>query len=56
MKTRVPEPVEKKPYTKPAIHRVELHPEESLSVGCKNVSTPGPVGSCIASACLLDGS
>jgi len=56
MKTRKPEPVEKKPYAAPAIRRVQLHPEESLTVGCKNVSTPGPGGDCVLSSCLLDGS
>ena len=35
------EPVEKKPYAKPAIRRVELHPEESLAAGCKTMSTGG---------------
>ncbi len=34
-------PVEKKPYAKPAIRRVELHPEESLAAGCKTMSIAG---------------
>ena len=32
-------PIEKKRYERPAIRRVELHPEESLAAGCKTVST-----------------
>ena len=56
MKERKQEPVEKKPYAKPAIQRVELHPEESLSAGCKNVSVSGPAGNCLISSCFADGS
>jgi len=42
-------PIEKKPYAKPAIRRVELHPEESLAAGCKTMST----GGALASSCTL---
>ena len=52
-------PVEKKPYAKPAIHRVELHPEESLAAGCKTMSIGGslPGDSCLLPAsCFADGS
>ena len=49
--------VEKKPYEKPAIHRVELHPEESLAAGCKSASLAGPVASnCNVPQCFVDGS
>ena len=51
-------PVEKKPYAKPAIRRVELHPEESLAAGCKTATIGGSVpGSCtIPSNCFVPGS
>ena len=51
-------PIEKKPYERPAIRRVELHPEESLAAGCKTVSTGGAIpGSCVlTTACFVDGS
>lgn len=49
------EPVEKKPYEKPAIRRVELHPEESMAAGCKTVSQAGPSGgSCTLPAQCFD--
>lgn len=56
MKDQKSEPVEKKPYAKPAIRRVELHPEESLVAGCKNNTIPGPGGNCILTSCFADGS
>ena len=51
-------PIEKKPYERPAIRRVELHPEESLAAGCKTVSTGGSnVSSCSLPAdCFVQGS
>ena len=52
------EPVEKKPYAKPAIRRVELHPEESLAAGCKTAGSGGALpGSCtLPSDCFAAGS
>lgn len=51
-------PIEKKRYERPAIRRVELHPEESLAAGCKTVSTGGSLpGSCtLPSDCFVAGS
>ena len=51
-------PIEKKPYERPAIRRVELHPEESLAAGCKTLSTTGAMlGSCSLPAdCFVNGS
>lgn len=51
-------PIEKKPYERPAIHRVELHPEESLAAGCKTVTIAGSnVSSCTLPAeCFVQGS
>lgn len=50
--------IEKKAYERPAIHRVELHPEESLAAGCKTASTGGSLaGSCtLPSDCFVSGS
>ncbi len=52
------ESMEKKPYAKPAIRRVELHPEESLAAGCKTASTGGALpGNCsLPSDCFAPGS
>lgn len=51
-------PIEKKPYERPAIRRVELHPEESLAAGCKTTTTGGSLpGSCtLPSDCFVPGS
>jgi len=51
-------PVEKKVYAKPAIHRVELHPEETMATGCKTISTgtASTASPCLAGSCFGDGS
>jgi len=51
-------PVEKKPYEKPAIRRVELHPEESLAAGCKTATLGGslPTSCTLPTSCFADGS
>ena len=51
-------PIEKKPYERPAIRRVELHPEESLAAGCKTTGTGGSLpGSCtLPTDCFVEGS
>lgn len=50
-------PVTKKVYSKPVVHRVELHPEESMAAGCKTISGMAPAANpCIAGSCFLDGS
>ncbi len=58
MKKNERKPVEKKVYAKPAIHRVELHPEETMAAGCKTVSggTASTASPCIANSCMADGS
>ncbi len=58
MKKNARKPVEKKVYAKPAIHRVELHPEESMAAGCK-MTTGGTASSaspCTLNTCFADGS
>ena len=58
MKNDEREPVEKKVYAKPAIRRVQLHPEESMSGACKSGASTSAFDSapCIASTCFADGS
>lgn len=58
MRMKERKPVEKKPYAKPAIRRVELHLEESLAAGCKTLSSGGSnVSSCTTPAdCFAQGS
>ncbi len=57
MKEHEQKPIEKKPYERPAIRRVELHPEESLAAGCKTVTTGGSLpGSCTITSCFVEGS
>jgi hypothetical protein len=50
--------VEKKPYERPVIRRVQLHPEESLAAGCKTASLSGSLPSnCTTPAvCFVTGS
>ena len=51
-------PVEKKPYEKLVIRRVELHPEESLAAGCKTATLGGslPTSCTLPTSCFADGS
>ena len=58
MRVKERKPVEKKPYAKPAIRRVELHPEESLAAGCKTASSGGSLpGDCTTpTPCFAPGS
>ena len=47
----------KQPYVKPELRRVELKAEESLSAGCKTVSTSAPAGAaCDTNSCFNIGS
>ncbi len=58
MKKNERKPVEKKVYAKPAIHRVELHPEETMAAGCKTASTgtASAASPCIVNSCFALGS
>ena len=51
-------PVEKKVYAKPAIQRVQLHPEESMAAGCKTgfSGSAFTFSPCLAGSCFGDGS
>jgi hypothetical protein len=46
----------KEPYESPKVSVISLRPEEAVLGSCKNMSSSGPVGSCLASNCNIPGS
>lgn len=46
----------KEEYESPKISVVSLRPEEAVLGSCKNMSSAGPAGSCLASNCKIPGS
>jgi hypothetical protein len=46
----------KEPYEPPKVSAISLRPEEAVLGACKNMSSAGPVGSCLAANCKIPGS
>ena len=46
----------KQPYEKPKLRTIELAAEEVMGVGCKTVTSPGPITFCNLGTCFTVGS
>jgi hypothetical protein len=50
-------PQKKEPYESPKVSVISLRPEEAVLGSCKNMSSAGPIGTCLAGGqCKIPGS